>query len=236
MCLRGVKRGSRKSPFRLANTSRSRGQSISIMLFQNAQSQTHLSQDGCCFLSGNRMVFGDLFVFLHAAPNNINLFGFFPLFISCFLTGVCLSVNALCSSFCNSCHDLFLSVEVLQLDNKLFLLLNFVTSGEVSWVRAWDFCCVVGKQKEARGLEEETLHHRGSLSDYPCKVRKQNHVHFLGLHLYFCVYENVYCLELVTKSHMPAQVYSHVCEQTWRGWRRCFWVRVIYTEYSGPYH
>lgn len=71
--------GSRKSLFRLANTSASRSQGICIMPFQNAESQTHGSQYGWCFLSRNRMVFVDLFVFLHAAPNNINLTTFFPL-------------------------------------------------------------------------------------------------------------------------------------------------------------
>lgn len=34
--------GSRKSPFRLANTSTSRGQNISIMPFQNAESHKHI--------------------------------------------------------------------------------------------------------------------------------------------------------------------------------------------------
>lgn len=67
------KEQSRKGLFSQANTSTSKGQSISIMPFQSAESQTHLSQDGWCLLSGNRKVFVHLFVFPHAAPNNISL-------------------------------------------------------------------------------------------------------------------------------------------------------------------
>lgn len=94
MCL-WSEEGSRRSPFRLANTSTSRGQGISIMPFQNAESQTHRSQDGWCFLSRNRKVFVDLFVFLHAAPNNINLTT--SSLNLCSL--LCLSIKALWTSF-----------------------------------------------------------------------------------------------------------------------------------------
>lgn len=71
--------GSRKTSFRLANSSTFRGQGICIMPFQNAESQTHRRQDGWCFMSWKRKVFVDLFVFLHGAPNNINLTQILPI-------------------------------------------------------------------------------------------------------------------------------------------------------------
>lgn len=84
------KEQSRKGLFSQANTSTSKGQCISIMPFQNAESQTHLSQDGWCLLSGNRKVFVHLFVFPHAAPNNISLTP--PSHNLCFLVRMCLSL------------------------------------------------------------------------------------------------------------------------------------------------
>lgn len=103
-------------------------------------------------------------MFLHAAPNNINLTtSSLNLFLAVFIHQS--SVDIICNPF----HVWFsLCGGVLRPDSKLFQ-----------------------KTAEEGRLEGATIHHPGSQSDGPCRVQQQTPVHStVGLR---CVCENVYC-------------------------------------------